>query len=359
MIVRPLMLLTTLAVLASPAFAQTSRHVLKGDSIAVYNLVGELRVERGSGSDVVVEVQRGGEDAAQLEIQAGALNGRETLRIIYPDDVIVMPEWGRGWNTTLRVREDGTFGDAEHRDSRGRVRWSRDGREVRITGRARDGLEAYADLRVTVPAGKTISLNVGVGKVFVTNVEGDIRVWVASADVAADRTRGTLRIGTGSGNIDLRTAAGDVTLETGSGDVTVSEMQGTRLSVETGSGNVTLTGAKAGMLNVQTGSGEINATAAAGDELSFETGSGNVDVTLGAAFTALSIETGSGDVTLKVPPTVGAQVDLETGSGDIDLGGLTLQVRRIEQDHVSGTLGDGKGRLSVGTGSGNVRLEKL
>jgi DUF4097 and DUF4098 domain-containing protein YvlB len=52
-------------------------------------------------------------------------------------------------------------------------------------------------------------------------------------------------------------------------------------------------------------------------------------------------------------------VDLDTGSGDIDLGGLTLQVRRIEHDHVTGTLGDGKGRLSVETGSGNVRLQKL
>jgi lia operon protein LiaG len=361
MIVRLLLLsAVAFAFFTVPAVAQTSRHVLKGDSVAVYNLVGELRVEAGSGSDVVVEVQRGGEDAAQLEIQSGALNGRETLRIIYPDDVITLPDWGRGWNTTLRVRDDGTFGDHGrwHRRGERRDRWSREGREVRITGRG-DGLEAYADLRVTVPKGKAISVNVGVGKAFVSNVEGNIRVWVASADVAADRTRGTLHIETGSGNIDLRTASGEVTLETGSGDVTVSGMQGSRLDLETGSGNVTVTDGKAGILNIETGSGDIDASGSSGDEIALETGSGNVDVTLTAAFRSLSIETGSGDVTLKVPPTVGAQVDLETGSGDIDLGGLTLQVRRIEHDHVSGTLGDGKGRLSVETGSGNVRLEKL
>src|SRR6266545_3260740 len=74
---------------------------------------------------------------------------------------------------------------------------------------------------------------------------------------------------------------------------------------------------------------------------------------------SLSNETGSGDIEVKVPPTTGAEVDLDTGSGDIDLGGLSLQVRRIAHDHVSGTLGDGKGRLSVETGSGNVHLEKL
>lgn len=357
MIARSLVLLSVAAVLTTPAAAQNSRHVLKGDSIAVYNLVGELRVEAGSGSDVVVEVERGGADAARLEIQTGPLRGRETLRIIYPDDIIVMPEWGRGWNTTLRVRDDGTFGDDGERGWR--RGGSREGHEVRITGRARSGLEAYADLRVAVPAGKTISVNLGVGKAFVSNVEGNIRVNVASADVAADRTRGTLHMQTGSGNIDLRTASGDVTLETGSGDVTVAGMQGTRLSLETGSGNVTLTDGKAGMLSVETGSGDIDATGSSGDELSFETGSGNVDVALVSTFRSLSIETGSGDVTLRVPPTLGAEVDLETGSGDIDLGGLTLQVRRIEHDHITGTLGDGKGRLSVETGSGNVKLSKL
>jgi lia operon protein LiaG len=356
MIVRSLVVLGAAALLTSPLSAQSSRYVLKGDSVAVYNLVGELHVEAGSDSDVTVQVERGGADSAKLEIQTGPLRGRETLRIIYPDDVIVMPDWGRGWNTTLRVRDDGTFGDEGSR--RGGV-WRGDGHEVRITGRSRSGLEASADLRIAVPKGKTLSVNLGVGKAFVSNVEGNIRVSVASADVAADRTRGTLRISTGSGNVDLRTASGDVSLESGSGDITVAGAQGPTLKLSTGSGNVTISDGKAGMLTVETGSGSIDVTGSSGDDVSFNTGSGNVDVTLVATFQALSVETGSGDVTLRVPPTVGAQVDLDTGSGDIDLGGLTLQVRRIEHDHVSGTLGDGKGRLSVETGSGNVRLQKL
>ena len=363
MIVRTLLPLTVVAVLTIPAAAQTpqTRYVLKGDSVAVYNLVGELRVEPGSG-DVVVDVTRGGADAAKLDIQSGPLRGRETLRIIYPDDQISLPDWGHGWNTTLRVRDDGTFGDEsfdhDRRGRWGRADWGGGSHEVRISGRGR-GLEAYADLRVTLPAGKAIALHLGVGKAFISNVDGTIRMSVASADVAADRTRGTLRIGTGSGTIDLRTASGDVDLESGSGDITVSGVNGTALRLETGSGSVTLTDAKATSVHVETGSGEIEATASSGDELSFETGSGDVDVALTATFSTLHIETGSGNVTLKVPPTVGAEVDLDTGSGDIDLGGLTLQVRRVEHDHVTGTLGDGKGRLSVETGSGNVRLERF
>src|SRR6266508_430321 len=104
MLARSLLLVSVVALWspAVPVAAQISRQVLKGDSVAVYNLVGELRVEAGSGSDVVVEIARGGADAAKLDIQSGPLRGRETLRIIYPDDVISMPQWGRGWNTTLR-----------------------------------------------------------------------------------------------------------------------------------------------------------------------------------------------------------------------------------------------------------------
>lgn len=360
MIARTLLLVSGVTMLTHPlpAAAQTSRHALKGDSVAIYNLVGELRVEAGSGSDVVVEIQRGGADAAKLDVQTGPIRGRETLRVIYPDDVIVMPDWGRGWNTTLRVRDDGTFGD--DRSEHGR-HWYGEGHEVRITGRRRgsDGLEAYADLRVTVPAGKNVALNLGVGKAFVTNVNGTIRVAVSSADVATDRTKGSLHVSTGSGNVDLRTASGDVSLATGSGDITASGVDGSTLRLETGSGGITLSDAKAATIHAETGSGDIQATSASGDDVSFETGSGDVDVTLLTTFRSVHIETGSGDVTLKVPPTAGAEVDIDTGSGDIDLGGLTLTVRRISHDHVAGTLGDGKGRVSVETGSGNVYLQKL
>jgi lia operon protein LiaG len=357
MLGRAPLLSVAVALVAIPAAAQTPRQVLKGDSIAVYNLVGQVRVEAGSGSDVVVEIQRGGADAAKLDVQSGPLRGRETLRIIYPDDVISLPEWGRGWNTTVRVRDDGTFGEEHGRHDRGG--WFRDGREVRITGRGRGGLEAYADLRVSVPKGKNVALYLGVGKAFVSNVDGVIRIYVAAADVAADRTRGSLRVETGSGNVDLRTASGDVSLSSGSGDITVSGVDGSSLKLETGSGNIRLTDGKAPTVHVETGSGDIEATASSGDDLSFETGSGAVDVGLIATFRSVRIETGSGDVTLKVPPTLGAEVDLDTGSGDIDLGGLTLQVRRIAHDHVSGTIGDGKGRVSVETGSGSVHLQKL
>src|SRR5919198_3611549 len=50
MTVRAFLLIPAALLLSFPLAAQTSRYVLQGDSVSVYNLVGELRVEAGSGS---------------------------------------------------------------------------------------------------------------------------------------------------------------------------------------------------------------------------------------------------------------------------------------------------------------------
>src|SRR5260221_5767638 len=78
-----------------------------------------------------------------------SLRGRETLRVIYPDDEIVYRELGRGSNTTLRVRDDGTFND---RDERGK-HWSDEGRRGRIAGSG-GGPQPPAHVRVASPAGE-------------------------------------------------------------------------------------------------------------------------------------------------------------------------------------------------------------
>lgn len=236
---------------------QAERRALSGDRVAVYNLAGVMRLEPGTGADVVVEVTRGGRDAAKLTIATGPLRGRETLRVIYPDDDLVYRELGGGSNTTLRVRDDGTFND---RDDRGGHRWSDEGRRVRIAGSG-GGLEAHADVRIAVPTGKRIEIYLAVGEAFVSNVDGDRRVDVASANVTADHMKGSLLV-----------------------------------------------------------------------------------------------DTGSGDVTVNLPADFGAQVDIETSSGEIDLRNVTVRTTRLEEDHLTGEIGDGKGRMRIETGSGGVRL---
>jgi hypothetical protein len=343
--------LTLLALASAPLAAQqSSRHTISGDSVAIYNLVGDVRVAGGTGGTVVVEVTRTGRDAGELRIETGPIRGRETLRVMYPDHDIIHPG-GSGWgNTELRVRDDGTFNDG----GRG---FGRSGRAVRIRSRG-DGVEAAADLRITVPRGQHIAVYLGVGRAFVSNVDGRLRVDVAAADVTAERTKGQLIIDTGSGEVQVTDAEGEVNLDTGSGNVSATRVRGASLSIDTGSGEVNATDVEALDLNIDTGSGGVDLRNVRARILRVDTGSGDVDVRLLAPCDDIEIDTGSGSVTLAIPDGLSAQVDIETGSGGIDLG-FPVQVRRIESDHVTGQIGDGRGRLKIDTGSGSVRLIKL
>ncbi|HYR97595.1 MAG TPA: hypothetical protein VEO58_01180, partial [Gemmatimonadales bacterium] len=50
---------------------QPERRTLAGDRVAIYNLAGVMHLDRGTGSDVVVELTRGGRDAGKLQIATG------------------------------------------------------------------------------------------------------------------------------------------------------------------------------------------------------------------------------------------------------------------------------------------------
>lgn len=328
------------------------RFPLPGAAVAVYNLAGQLRVEAGTGADVVVELTRGGRDAAKLKIETGPLRDRTTLRVIYPDDEIYYGGEGGFGNSTLEVRDDGTFGDDG--DHHGRRSWG-GGSRVRISSRG-DGLDAHADLRVLVPAGKRVAVHLAVGRATISNVNGDLFVDVSSANVTATGTKGSLTVDAGSGNVDVTDAQGDVNLDTGSGDVRVSGVTGGHVTLDTGSGNATGDRVQADVLSVDTGSGDVEFAAVSSPNVKIDTGSGNVRLTLDAKLADLDVDTGSGDVTLNVPATLGGDIYIDTGSGGIDLGGLTVQVTKLEKDHVEGKIGTGTGHYKIETGSGEVRL---
>ena len=76
---------------------------------------------------------------------------------------------------------------------------------------------------------------------------------------------------------------------------------------------------------------------------------------LGSLVERLDVATGSGDVSIVAPAGIGARLEMETGSGNIE-SDFPLSVTRTGRHHLVGTIGDGKGRVSVETGSGSVRL---
>jgi lia operon protein LiaG len=327
---------------------QGERYTLDGDEVAIYNLAGSLTVEPGTGA-VSVDMVRGGADAAKLRVERSEVDGRETLRVVYPGESIVYAGIQRGSSTTLKVREDGTFGDS---DSGERHR----GRTVRVSGQG-EGLRAHADLKVRMPAGQRMSLYLAVGNVSITNVNGELLVDGHSAPITASGTKGTLVLDVGSGPVNVSGAEGNLNVDTGSGPVEVSGFRGGELSIDTGSGGVTGSELQATEIQIDTGSGDIELTAVTSPVLTLETGSGSVGADLRGPLRELAVETGSGDISVRAPASLAAEVEIETASGGIETD-FALQVTRHSRDHVVGQIGDGTGRVAIETGSGDVRLLK-
>jgi Uncharacterized conserved protein len=341
---------TLLAGVSWSATAQTERRTLSGDHVAIYNLAGSLRVQAGSGNQVTVDVTRAGRDAARLQIASGDLHGSQSLRVVYPGDRVVYPELRSGSRTQIRVNDDGTFDDK----SRDGDWFSRDRVEIRGSG---TGLEAHADMVVSLPRGQRVVIHWGVGDATLSNVDGDIRLSVASATVNAEHTRGRLDLDTGSGRVTVSDAQGEVVLDTGSGGVTINGVRGDHLDLDSGSGSIRADDIDVKSFKADVGSGGLSVGRFKTARASVDVGSGGLDLDLLSVVEELTIDAGSGGVTVRLPATQGAEVDIETGSGGIE-SDFAVQTTHLERNHVRGRIGDGRGRINIESGSGRVRLLK-
>ena len=71
----------------------------------------------------------------------------------------------------------------------------------------------------------------------------------------------------------------------------------------------------------------------------------------------MSVDSGSGDVTLRIPESLGARLDVDAGSGGVE-SEMSIKVTAYESDRLVGTIGDGKGSIRIESGSGTVHLRQ-
>ncbi len=332
--------------LVQPATAQ-ERYSVAGDDVAIYNLAGEVTVTGIRGGEVTVEVMRGGDDAGELDVEIGEIDGRQTLRVIYPTDRVSYDTGWWGGSTSLRVRSDGTWGGD-------RGGWLSRGDNVRISSRGR-GMDAHADLRVGVPEGQEIRIYLAVGRITAENVNGRVVLDTHSGGVEARSMAGYLNIDTGSGGVEVVGMEGDLDIDTGSGGVRASDVRADEIGIDTGSGGVETDGLVARAIEIDTGSGGITLLRSAARDVRLDTGSGSVRAELGTDVDDVEIDTGSGSVTLVLPEDLGAALEIETGSGGIEVD-FPVMVTRRSRDELRGEIGDGRGRIHIDTGSGSIRI---
>ena len=330
------------AITPAPGTAQ-ERHAVGGSHVAIFNLAGTVQVRSTSGGQVTVDVTRGGRDGGQLRVETGSIEGRQTLRVVYPGTRVVYGA-GRG-NTQVSVRPDGTWG-------RGRG-----GRNVRVASSG-SGTEAHADLVIGVPRGQRADIYLAVGRITAENVDGTIRLDTHAGGVTARGMSGSLVVDTGSGSVEVSGMQGSLNVDTGSGSVRVSDVNGDEMIVDTGSGRVVAENVTAQRVVIDTGSGSIDLRRGSARDVRLDTGSGSVNAELGGAIDRLIVDTGSGGVTLALPRDLDASLHIDTGSGGISVE-HAVRVTRQSRRELQGVVGNGRGTVRIDTGSGSVRIRTL
>src|SRR3954471_19933335 len=181
--------------------------------------------------------------------------------------------------------------------------------------------KASATVSVSVPHTCPVELGVVSADAVVSGIEAPrTAVKSVSGDVTLDGVRSDISAQTVSGDLESRQLAGTLRFKTVSGDLTVVRGETDQVKAETVSGDLTL----------------------------------DLDLLAGGRIDVSSV---SGDLTVRMPESVGLTVDVKTMSGSLDSAFSGVQSeRRPGKSSMRGTVGDGDGRLSAKTVSGDVTL---
>lgn len=307
---------------------------------AVENLAGTMKAVPGAGAAAEVTATLHAESPAILEAMGFETTtddkGRPALRVRYPhnESRFRYPQAGGGSSETKY-----------------------DGRRVKVSGHS--GVLAYAVLEVRLPKDATeVHLRNGVGPISASGVSGGLKLDTGSGDISLADVSGDLVADTGSGNVRATALRGTFRCDTGSGDCEVTGFRGEELSLDTGSGTLAARDVEARRLKADTGSGNIRVTKADLQEIDADTGSGDVDVeVLGGRLQRVKADTGSGDVRLRLAPDASFELRADMGSGDLESRFPDAQPIVNRREVVGYRRGDGRIRIEVDTGSGDVTVE--
>ncbi len=180
---------------------------------------------------------------------------------------------------------------------------------------------ASATVSVSVPADCPVELGVVSADAVVSGIEADrTAVKSVSGDVTLDGVRSDISAQTVSGDLESRQLAGTLRFTTVSGDLTVVRGESDHVKAESVSGDLVL----------------------------------DLDLLRGGRIDASSV---SGDLTVRMPDDVGLQVDVKTMSGSLHSSFLGMTTtKKPGKASLVGQVGDGGGRLSAKTVSGDVTL---
>lgn len=333
---------------ALPAWAETVRQVSEKTFpaagvklVVVENRRGSIEVHGSSDNQihlVAVKEIRGSSASErrrldeETTVSAGTDNGAFGVHVTYPASV------------SIRLN----FWDLFHDYDVPRV-------QVRLTLEIPAGLpvtlrSSSADLSTSALTGLQ-SLESTSGDVNVLDASGPLRCNTTSGDVTA-RGLAAAHIHSTSGDMRIEDARGPLDLEATSGDIEVRGAQDS-VAIAVSSGDVTVERAPRG-LKIDTSSGDVRVRSASA-RVSVETASGEIQITLRSPISHVNLRSESGEISARVDPQAGLDLDVGTSSGSIT-SELPLHIRNASRHSLTGTTGNGRTPFMMRSSSGDIHI---
>jgi DUF4097 and DUF4098 domain-containing protein YvlB len=188
-------------------------------------------------------------------------------------------------------------------DLSGQVTVAASGETLRLTGPESEPERHQVQhrLKLTIPAGLALVVQIGVG------------------DVSVESMTGGMRVETGVGEVRATSCSGPAALQSGVGDLVVRR--------------------HIGILNAATGVGKIVA--------SLERIEGDGD---------LSLESGVGDVRVELPDASDLRVTATTGTGTVSSRIASARDTKVSRGRVTAQTGSARQALRISTGTGDIRI---
>ena len=262
-------------------------------------------------------------------VELGLVSGTITVTGWTRQEAKVVATTDRGWLETS-LSSSRIAIEIRDRDWRGR--------------RRRDDDEHEAQYELMVPVGTRVRASAVSGDIRIKATAGEVQATTVSGEVEVLDATDRITISSVSGGVHAARLRGRVRADGVSADVTIEDVVGD-ISAKTVSGEIAIRNAKASAVRSETVSGEI-------------TYEGSVEPGGSYEFNAHS-----GDVKLRIPSGLNANLSLETFSGEITSAfPMTLQpgdnIGRRRGKKMDFTIGSGGARLTVGTFSGDITIER-
>ena len=210
-------------------------------------------------------------------------------------------------------------------------------------------------------SGDNIKVKSSSGAINAENIRGSAELDTSYGSITCDDiSGGDVKLKTSSGNIKLSKAScGDCDVHTSYGSITTDNLKGNSLKLHSGSGSINVTESFAETADVSTSYGRITCRQLTTTDLTAKSGSGNIDIIcsdLAPAEITANVVTSYGSIDFVTPPDFTGQVDLSTGFGSIRTDLPITISGEISKKKLTGTIGQGNGKLYLKTSSGSIRI---